>query len=182
MAHKSAIDWFYEGAAYSAPAGASKAEREQARQAEAEALAEAEEHAWASKWYFEWTPSEDGGEIDEYYDAVLFDAKGRVLASLREVDLSRNSADARRVVEAELALDALETLGALEMNPNRKRRPASLGKVAEASVREVVAASPSLSKSAAVETAYRNAAAEDPSLWSKWRAFKKAAEKAYDAS
>lgn len=65
-------------------------------------LARAEAEAAARGWRCEWEGDPDG---DALYGAVMRDMDGHVIASVWEID--RPSREDRRVVEAELALEAL---------------------------------------------------------------------------
>lgn len=76
------------------------------RRALASALAEAEAEAVAHGWRVEWEGDPDAGYEDELFGACLRDMDGHALRARWGLpDLPR---DKRRVVEAELALDALE--------------------------------------------------------------------------
>ncbi len=96
----------------------------------ARALAHAEQEATARGWYVEWFDDPEGwdslGDIDpetvkEVLYAVLKDENGEVLTSLGSIaDPDRTYG---RVVEAELALEALSNAGAAEA-----RRPAKKAK------------------------------------------------------
>lgn len=77
------------------------------------ALARAEAHAQANDWYYEWVYDvdadlswlEEGQTVDEVLGCILKDSQGNVYGSLWGItDPDR---DYRRVIEAELALDAL---------------------------------------------------------------------------
>lgn len=107
-----AVDFFRKHAGYAVSAGESKA---RARTRGAQALARAEAEATARGWRVDWEedPEEWQGDSErpfEVLSAVLRDAEGRVLASLGSIGMTgnrRTDADYGRVVEAELAAEAL---------------------------------------------------------------------------
>jgi hypothetical protein len=89
-------------------------------------LAQAEQYAQVNGWEFEWTNDFDGcigcdcnsescpcstGEFHEVYVAVLRDEDGHVLASLGGICQPESDPAYRRVVNAELALEALSAMG-----------------------------------------------------------------------
>lgn len=86
---------------------------EQGQRETAARLAHAEATAKANGWYTEWEDDPHGGMyIDEdddpdqrFYSAVLYDEDGKMLANLGGIDT--DDMPYRRVVEAELALEAL---------------------------------------------------------------------------
>ena len=105
-----AIAFFYKHAGYGYTPG--KETPAQGRRRGAKALARAEAEASARGWRVEWEgdpepwdPGDTDYEPKEVYGAVLRDEEGHVLESLWSIaDPDRNY---RRVVEAELALEAL---------------------------------------------------------------------------
>jgi hypothetical protein len=119
-----AVAFFFEHAGYGYGPGETP---EQGRKRGAVALAKAEQEATARGWAVEWSEDPDGwdslGDIDpetvkEILSAVLKDENGEVLASLGGiVDPDRAYG---RVVEAELALEALSEQGASEARPRPK--------------------------------------------------------------
>ena len=83
----------------------------------AKAEAEAEKRGWTVEWKHEedpdlsWADDEQREAIDEVLYATLRDDAGQSLASLGNITFGKNSVHNRRygrVVEAELALEALE--------------------------------------------------------------------------
>ena len=85
----------------------------------AKALAKAEKRAWDEGYSFDWDidkcgTSADWGEPDAYsvWTCVMRDPEGRIAASLGGIDMGRGGEPwgnpYRRVVEAELACDALD--------------------------------------------------------------------------
>lgn len=110
-----AVDFFYKHAGYGHGPGETP---EQGRKRGAIALAKAEQEAAARGWRVEWSEDPEGwdslGDIDpddvrEILQAVLYDEEGNVLGSLGSiVNPDRNYS---RVVEAEIALEALPSSG-----------------------------------------------------------------------
>lgn len=96
--HPKAVNFFRRNASYSRRAGESVSV---AKRRIALALAGAEAEAVARGWRVEWE-----GDPDAEYGAVLRDLDGHVLVS--QWNFPRMSREKRRVVEAELALEALE--------------------------------------------------------------------------
>ena len=107
-----AVDFFRKHAGYSMRPGESKAK---AQTRGGQALARAEAEAKARGWTVDWEddPEEWQGDVERPFEvltAVLRDASGQVLASLGGNGMTGNrkdDADARRVIEAELADEAL---------------------------------------------------------------------------
>lgn len=107
-----AVDFFRKHASYSYRPGESKAKaKTRGAQALARAEAEAEARGWAVEW--EDDPEEWWGDTKRPFEvltAVLRAGDGQVLASLGGNGMTGNrktDADFRRVVEAELAFEAL---------------------------------------------------------------------------
>jgi hypothetical protein len=106
-----AEDFFYEHAGYSYDP--KRQTKEEGRIETAALYARAEKTAKENGWYCEWEYDPDGGssagEYDEpdqiYYSARLYNEEGEVLASLGGID--DNTMPYKRVVEAELAVEAL---------------------------------------------------------------------------
>jgi hypothetical protein len=121
-----AVAFFFEHAGYGHGPGETP---EQGRKRGAIALAKAEQEATARGWAIEWHEDPEGwdslGDIDpddvkEVLYAVLKDENGKVLASLGSiVDPDRASG---RVVEAELALEALNERTTSEARPRPKAK------------------------------------------------------------
>ena len=108
-----AVDFFRKHAGYSVRPGESKAKgKTRGAQALARAEAEAETRGWTVEW--EDDPEEWWGDVERPFEvltAVLRDADGRALASLGGVGMTgtrKTDADYRRVIEAELADEALD--------------------------------------------------------------------------
>ena len=107
-----AVDFFHKHAGYSVRPGESKAKgKTRGAQALARAEAEAEARGWTVEW--EHDPEEWQGDVERPFEvltAVLRDADGLVLASLGGNGMTghrKTDADFRRVIEAELADEAL---------------------------------------------------------------------------
>ncbi len=107
-----AVDFFRKQAGYSVRGGETVAQgKTRGAKALARAEAEAEARGWTVGW--EHDPEEWQGDVErpfEVLQAVLRDADGNVLASLGSVGMTGNrktDADYRRVIEAELAEEAL---------------------------------------------------------------------------
>jgi len=109
-----AVKFFYDHAGYSYKTGMETPE--QGRKRCARALANAEEQAFMSSWTYEWKDDwsvcSHVQEFDTYTEepntcqgCILRNEAGEVLASLWCIDDA--DANYRRVVEAELALEAL---------------------------------------------------------------------------
>jgi len=96
-----AIAFFRKRAGYAKRAGESVVE---ARRRAAKALATAEAEASARGWRVEWEGDPDGDH--ENFGAILRDSHGHVVVSRWGIE--KSGRDHRRVVEAELALEALE--------------------------------------------------------------------------
>ena len=117
-----AEQFFYAHAGYSYPSGASAAEQRKARIACARELARAETRAKEMGLVFSWEPEEFPWDGDvplaptdrlEWVACYAFaqeDSRGRCLASLGMVATTSYHDPYRRVVEAELAEEALATL------------------------------------------------------------------------
>ena len=116
--HMAAVKFFSKNAGSSYTPG--KETRAQGKRRGAQALAHAEAEAarrgWRVEWDHEqdvdlsWADDEQREDIDEVLEAVLKDENGHVLASLGNITFGRDSManrNYRRVVEAELALEAL---------------------------------------------------------------------------
>ena len=107
-----AVDFFRKHAGYSVRPGESKAK---GKTRGAQALARAEAEAEARGWTVEWNddPEEWWGDVERPFEvltAVLRDADGRSLASLGGIGMTgtrKTDADYRRVIEAELADEAI---------------------------------------------------------------------------
>lgn len=107
-----AVDFFRKHAGYAVRPGESK---NKAKTRGAQALARAEAEAEARGWTVEWEhdPEEWQGDVERPFEvltAVLRDANGNVLTSLGGNGMTGNrktDADFRRVIEAELADEAL---------------------------------------------------------------------------
>lgn len=107
-----AVEFFRKHAGYSVRPGESKAK---AKTRGAQALARAEAEAEARGWTVDWEedPEEWQGDVERPFEvltAVLRDADGQVLASLGGNGMTGNrktDSDHRRVIEAELADEAL---------------------------------------------------------------------------
>jgi len=117
-AHSRAVAFFMKHAGSSYMPG--KETRAQGKRRGAARLAKAEKEAAARGWTVEWDHEQvpdlswaseaDREDIDEVLMAVLKDEHGNVLESLGNITFGRNSMENRnyrRVVEAELALEAL---------------------------------------------------------------------------
>lgn len=107
-----AIDFFRKHAGYAMRPGESKARaKTRGAQALARAEAEAESRGWTVDW--EHDPEEWQGDVERPFEvltAVLRDADGQVLTSLGGIGMTGNrktDTDYRRVIEAELADEAL---------------------------------------------------------------------------
>jgi len=106
---KAAIDFFYKHAGYSHDPR--KETAEQGRRRGAIALAKAELYSAGRGWRVEWKHDADADrsgieDAEEVLGAVLRDGQGKMLDSLWGIaDPDRNY---RRVVEAELALEAMK--------------------------------------------------------------------------
>ena len=108
-----AVDFFRKHAGYAVRPGESKA---RAKTRGAQALARAEAEAEARGWTVDWEhdPEEWQGDVERPFEvltAVLRDAGGHALASLGGIGMTgnrRTDADYGRVVEAELADEALD--------------------------------------------------------------------------
>jgi len=121
-----AVDFFYKHAGYGYATGQTP---EQGRRLGALKLAKAEQEASARGWRVQWDQDPEGwdtlGDIDpndvrEILSAVLYDENNAVIGSLSGiVDPDRVYG---RVVEAELALDALTELGETSRMPEVRHR------------------------------------------------------------
>lgn len=108
---KQAEAFFYKHAGYSYGPGETAT---QGRKRGAKALAQAEAHANKQGWEVKWEEdvdsyslAKDEPDVSEWLSAVLYDEKGKVLASLGGIgDPDKNYS---RVVEAELALEAMNS-------------------------------------------------------------------------
>ena len=116
-----AVDFFRKHAGHAVRPGESNAVRPgeskaRAKTRGAQALARAEAEAEARGWTVDWEhdPEEWQGDVERPFEvlmAVLRDADGRALASLGGIGMTGNrktDADYGRVVEAELADEALD--------------------------------------------------------------------------
>lgn len=117
---REAVKFFYENAGYSYGKGETQ---EQGRRRAARSLATAEQYASAHGWTVDWEheegPWEDfygegqtADDVEQVVVAILKDANGEVLGSLGGITEGFDSAanrKYRRVVEAELALEAMPT-------------------------------------------------------------------------
>src|SRR4029077_16384178 len=123
------VDFFRKHSGYAVRSGESKV-RAKARAAQALARAEAEAEARGWIVYWEDDPEKWQGDVPRPFEvltAVLRDADGYVLTSLGGIGMTGNSRvddDYRRVIEAELAAEALSLpSGRLPPPPrNRGRR------------------------------------------------------------
>jgi hypothetical protein len=111
-----AVAFFRKHAGYATRSGESKA---RAKTRSAQALARAEAEAETRGWTVDWEddPEEWQGDTERPFEvltAVLRDADGTVLASLGGVGMTGNQKtdhDYGRVIEAELALEAVHDAG-----------------------------------------------------------------------
>jgi len=122
-ATKSSIDFFAKWAGSSYKAGATPAQKRASKLSSARAYAEAEIEAVNRNWKVIWEDDPEGwdslgdidpSEVEEVLSARLVDENGRTLASLGSITFGKNSVESRaygRVVEAELALEALSRKG-----------------------------------------------------------------------
>lgn len=146
---RAAEEFFYKHGAYSYPSGADEAAKERARREAARDLAAAEEHAedagWAVEWEHDqdpdisWMDDEQLEEMDrgvtEMLTAVLKDEDGNVLAALGGIHLSaRGRRDPYgRVVEAELASEALAQIGRRPLHRENSAQSDKVMRAAESS-------------------------------------------------
>lgn len=139
MRHKSAVQFFFSHGGYSYdPKSETKI---QARWRCARSLARAKAYARANDWTCEWSDDWDIGSHVRFYgeayseepstceSCLLRDADGNVLASLGCIDDA--DANYRRVIEAELASEALSAI-----DQSLQREATSAGDVPD--VREVI--------------------------------------------
>lgn len=124
-AHAAAVKFFYKHAGSSYMPGKETPAQGKRRGAKrlAHAEAAAKRRGWEVEWDHEqspdlsWADEEQREDIEEVLDAVLKDEHGHVLASLGNITFGRDSManrNYRRVVEAELALEALGNEGDVE--------------------------------------------------------------------
>lgn len=122
MAHSKAMTtaerFFWKHAGYSVTQGETKA---QGKRRCAIALAEAEAYAQDAAWEFDWSDSWDCDHEKEYgytpetcESCLLTDADGHILASLSCIDDVSN--EQRRVIEAELAMEAYDDIKQAQRN------------------------------------------------------------------
>jgi hypothetical protein len=123
MSSSTAEEFFYRNAGSSYTPG--KETEEQGKRRGAKKLAKAEREAAKRGWTVEWEhdpepwDGDDDDQPSEVLNAVLRDKNGKVLASLGAIgDPSRSYG---RVVEAELALEALGSKG---RRTGKRKRPA----------------------------------------------------------
>jgi hypothetical protein len=105
-----AEQFFYEHAGWSYDR--EKETSDQGRVRCARALAEAEtlcaREGWFVKWDHDWIPWDGDEPYDgPLWEAVLYDRTSNVLASLGSIACKGQASDYGRVIDAELALDAL---------------------------------------------------------------------------
>ncbi len=122
---RSAEQFFYEYAGYGYDP--KRETKEQGRRRGAKTLAHAESEASERGWRTEWLEDEESWslrretpDVQEWYVALLRDENGKVISSLGAIgDPDRNY---RRVVEAELAFEALAETDKRWRGPGARRR------------------------------------------------------------